>query len=292
MANNNDQALPPLEWLRAFEAAGRLRNFTAAAREVGLTQAAVSQRIGALEARLGVSLFRRLPRGVELTVDGDAYLPHVSNALEAIRRGTEDLFARPQRKVSLVAPASTAALWIAPRLRALTSAQPGLQISLDAIHRVADYEGAEADYEVRFGAGQWEGRRALRLYEEVLVPGVAPELLDSAPEGDWRRLPVLAVKGPRDGWRQWAVATRQAPVEKPALRFDSFMTALEAARSGAGVLLASLPLSGAAIASGAIRLVDAEPHVMPAGLWLTWPEDAGRGLAHERIIAALTREDV
>ena len=89
MATHEDiDPLPPLEWLRVFEAAGRLSNFTAAANELGLTQAAVSQRMRNLEEHLKTHLFLRLARGVELTAEGEAYLPHVQSALAAMRRGT------------------------------------------------------------------------------------------------------------------------------------------------------------------------------------------------------------
>ncbi len=85
--------LPPLEWLRVFESAGRHLNFTEAANELSLTQATVSQRIQHLEHRLGLTLFRRLPRGVELTASGEAYLPIIAQALNVMAEGTHQLFA-------------------------------------------------------------------------------------------------------------------------------------------------------------------------------------------------------
>lgn len=280
--------LPPLEWLRVFEAAGRLGNFTAAARELGLTQAAVSQRIRNLEGRLGVRLFRRLARGVELTADGDAYLPHVTSALAAMRRGTQDLFGAPRRRVSIAAAVSVAALWITPRLKRLTETHPSLQVSIFAIHRLADFEAVQADYEMQFGNGDWPERDGVRLYEEALAPACAPELLRSIPDGDWRRLPVIAVTGPRDGWREWAESTQEAPVGTPALRFDSFITALEAARSGVGVLLASLPLSHSALTDGSLVLIDTPTLRMSSGTWLTWRRDDRLDASHEAIAACLT----
>ena len=168
MAEFDERNLPPLEWLRVFEASGRLGNFTAAGREIGLTQATISQRISALEANLDVKLFRRLARGVELTADGDAYLPYVQNALSTLRRGTGELFEKPHTKCTIVAPVSVAALWIAPRLSALSI--PKIQISLSTIHRLADYDSIETDYEIRFGSGVWEGREARELYRETLIP--------------------------------------------------------------------------------------------------------------------------
>ena len=91
--------LPPLDWLRVFEAAGRLGGFSAAAREFGLTQAAVSQRIGNLEAWLGRTLFVREARGVSLTVEGESYLPLVQDSLQALERNTEDLFGKSPREL-------------------------------------------------------------------------------------------------------------------------------------------------------------------------------------------------
>lgn len=282
-------ALPPLEWLRVFEAAGRLGNFTAAAEEVGLTQAAVSQRVRNLEARLGTRLFARLPRGVELTLDGEAYLPHVQNALAALSRSTADLFGAPPRKIAVAAPLSVAALWIAPRLAPLAAAFPQLQVSVATVTRPADYSAAEADFEVRFGSGAWPDRKAVRLYDETLAPVAAPRLLPG-PDSDWRQLPQIAVSGPRDGWAEWAAATGAAPPRPPFLRFDSFAPARVAALSGAGVLLASLALVAADLAEGRLVRLHEPEHRMDFGYWLAWPS-AGAGFpGRDVLVEALTRE--
>lgn len=267
--------LPPLEWLRVFDAAARLGNFTAAAAALGLTQAAVSQRMRNLEAHLGVALFSRLPRGVELTTEGEAYAPHVRSALAALQRSTTDLFSAPRRRLSIAATASTIELWIAPRLPALLQRLPDLQVSLATVQRAADYAAASADFEVRFGDGAWPDRQARKLYDEVLAPVVAPGLLDEA-EADWRRLPQIATAGPRHGWRDWAAVAEVAPPRTPALRFDTFVQALSAARAGAGVLLGSLALIEREVAAGSLVRLP-EPAVrMESGYWLTWPAaDAG-----------------
>ena len=102
----NQQTLPPLEWLRTFETAARLGNFTRAASELGLTQAAVSQQIRSLEGYLETSMFTRLARGVQLTVEGEAYAPHVRSSLFALRRSTSDLFSLSRQLVTIAAPAS------------------------------------------------------------------------------------------------------------------------------------------------------------------------------------------
>ena len=289
MAERDQSAfLPPLEWLRVFEAAGRTGSFTAAAHELNLTQAAVSQRIRNLEARLDCRLFVRLRRGVELSADGEAYLPHVQTALATLARSTGDLFAAPRGRLTIATPLSVAGLWIAPRLAALKSELPSVEVSIATIHRPADYAAAEADFEVRFGAGDWPRRRGVRLFPEVLAPLAAPSLLKRAE--DWRRLPQIAVSGPRDGWREWAAATGVTPPRPPQLRFDSFAPALAAALSGAGVLLGSLALVEPELEAG--RLVRLpEPLIeMSRAYWLTWRASAPVCREHEALVACLTRE--
>ncbi len=286
-AESDTAALPPLEWLRVFEAAGRTGSFTAAAAETGLTQAAVSQRIRHLEARLGVRLFMRLPRGVELSADGEAWLPHVQNALSALQRSTADLFGAPRRKLTVAAPGSVAALWIGPRLAPLAAAFPQLQLSVATVHRPADYAAADADFEVRFGDGAWPERRAARLYDEVLAPAAAPALLAGQGE-DWRALPQIAVSGPRDGWREWAAAAGVAPPRPPFLRFDSFAPALSAAVAGAGVLLASLALARPEIEAGRLVRLPERSLRMERGYWITWPAARAVLAEHEAVVAALS----
>ncbi|MGF1628275.1 MAG: LysR family transcriptional regulator [Kiloniellaceae bacterium] len=287
--NHAPPPLPPLEWLRVFEAAGRCGSFTAAAEELGLTQAAVSQRMRNLEDRLGVRLFVRRPRGIELTADGEAYLPHVQSALTALLRSTADLFGAPRRKLTIATPSSVAQLWIAPRLASLTRAQPNLQVVLSTIQRPADFEVIDADLEVRFGGGVWPGLRAVRLFDEVLAPVAAPALCDGA-TAVWRRLPQIAVAGPRDGWREWAAAAGTAPPRPPSLRFDTFVHALAAALGGAGVLLASLALIEPQLRSRALRRLPEPETRMEAGYWLAWREADAGFTERDSIVTCLTAD--
>ncbi len=280
--------LPPLEWLRVFEAAARLGNFTAAANELGLTQAAVSQRMRNLESRLNAHLFQRLARGVKLTADGEAYLPHIRNALDAMRRGTSDLFASPRTKITIAAPASVAALWIAPRLKELSTVHNALQISVSAIHRPTDFEVTQADMEVRFGTGSWQHREAVPLYREELVPACSAELFATASNGDWRQLPNIAVSGPRDGWHEWSAAAGETPLPQPVLRFDSLIAAQNAAISGAGVFLASLALARAAIRDDDLVQLSEHPLIMKGGYWLTWRSGDLLGSVEKNVISILT----
>ncbi|MFY9240813.1 MAG: LysR family transcriptional regulator [Roseovarius sp.] len=129
--------LPPLEWIRAFEAAARLGSFTAAAEDVGLTQAAVSQRIGQLEKHLGTPLFNRRARAISLTVEGEAWVPHVRLALEGLRDSTEGVFGTGHRRLTLSASQTIIDLWLLPRLgrlQALTQAEISIQSMVVGTH--------------------------------------------------------------------------------------------------------------------------------------------------------------
>jgi len=286
MTETKQSHLPSMEWLKSFEAAGRLGNFTAAGNEIGLTQASISQHIRTLENNLGTRLFRRLPRGVELTIEGEAYLGHVSNALSLIRRGTTELFGRPHRKkITIIGPASVAALWVSPRLNSFSKTNPDVEIAVSSIYRQVDYELVESDYEIRFGAGNWAGRRSVQLFQEKLLPVCAPHLITN--ETNWRDLPILAITGIRDGWHDWAQSGGQAPLDKPSLRFDSFLTAFHAARAGAGVVLASKPMIKTDLLQRTLIPVDDHTHNMSSGHWITWPQNQMTDTVHDDLISAL-----
>ena len=259
----------PLEWIRVFEAAGRLGNFTAAAAEIGLTQAAVSQRIRNLEGQIGTDLFTRQARGVTLTVEGEAWLPYVTNALQGLNRSAEDLFGKPLKKVVISAPVSVMQLWIAPRLAQL-SGKAKYQISLSTMNIEGDFTRAQAMIEVRYGTGNWRDTRQTLMFKEVLTPMAAPHLLQDG--ADWQDLPCIAVSGPRPGWQEWAVQSGQAAPPVPLLRFDSFVSAYAAAISGAGVLLGSVPLCAAALADKSLTLLSSATLEHGAGYWMTSKE--------------------
>lgn len=253
----------PLEWVRAFEAAGRLGSFIAAAGELSVTQAAISQRIGQLEARLGVRLFLRKHRGVALTVEGEAWLPHVSTHLRAIHQTADDLFGHGPRRVTIAASASVIQGWLVPRL-ARVQADDRLSFSLSTVILAEDFDKGGGVH-VRYGSGPWPGYRAARLFDEELGPVAQPDLA----QADWRAKPRIALSGPRLGWADWGTTTGPAP----HLRFDSFIAALAAAEAGAGVLLASLPLAAASLAAGRVVRLASESLRPAASYWLLTPPD-------------------
>ncbi len=257
--------LPPLEWIRAFEAAARLGSFTAAAEEASLTQAAVSQRIGQLESLLGVRLFNRRARSIDLTVEGEAWLPHVRQALDGLRDSAEELFGTDRGRLTISASQSIIELWLLPRLRriqALTDAQIAIQTLVVGTHDTPQDESIR----IRYGAGDWQYSYRAPLYDEEIVPLAAPVLAESP--DPWTSWPRIACAGPRPGWDAWSrrYGIPTTPVAK--LRFDTHTSALAAAREGLGVVLASRPLALAAIERGALLRLDPQSLPHHESYWL------------------------
>ena len=248
----------PLDWVRAFEAAGRLGSFTAAARETGLTQAAISQRIANLEGRLGARLFARGARGVTLTVEAEAWLPHASEALTLLHQSAQDIFSSRTQRLTICASATVTRGWLMPRLSQLEG-RARLHLSFVTLMIEAEQAPDRGNVVVRYGAGDWPDLRAARLFPEELAPVAAPHILTA----DWTALPRIAVTGPRAGWSDWDGTTAMQ------LRTDSMGAALAAAEAGAGVVLASLPLCRDALEAGRLARVDAHSLTPASSYWLT-----------------------
>jgi LysR family glycine cleavage system transcriptional activator len=247
-----DFAMPPLEWIRAFEAAARLGSFTAAGDETGVTQAAVSQRIAQLEKRLGVALFRREARSIALTLDGEAWLPHVQSALGMLQDSSRTLFGAGRSTLTVSASQSVIALWLQPRLGRLMQATTG-RIAIRTMVLGAHEAPVDDVIRIRYGSGDWPHDHRLRLFEEEIAPVASPALI--ARGGNWTEWPRIACSGPRPGWHDWARRFGIASTPVPVLQFDTFLPALGATLAGHGALLASLPLCAADIAAGRLTVL-------------------------------------
>jgi LysR family transcriptional regulator, glycine cleavage system transcriptional activator len=231
--------LPPLEWVRAFEAAARCGSFTAAAEETGLTQSAISQRIGHLEKLLGTALFLRRSRSIALTVEGEAWLPHVCAALDSLRDSSEALFGTGRGRLTISASQSIIELWLLPRLARLRDVAKG-QLSIQTMVLGAHEATQDDVIRIRYGAGDWPHQHVRQLYSERIAPMASPLL--AGRDGPWTGWPRIACSGPRPGWNDWARQFGIPTTPVPQLRFDTFVGALGAARAGMGVFLGSLPL--------------------------------------------------
>src|SRR5579871_4723151 len=177
--------LPPLNALRAFEAAARHLNFSRAADELSVTPGAVSQQIQNLEDYVGVSLFKRTPKGLLLTDAAQTALPALREAFDRLAEAASLLTAAVDgRRLTLTAPPSFAAKWLVPRLGAFEQAHPQVDVWLSAGMELVDLTAGEVDIAIRYGGGRYPGLEVRRLMSETVIPVASPALLaENALEG-------------------------------------------------------------------------------------------------------------
>lgn len=264
----------PLNALRAFEVSARHLNFTRAADELNLTPTAVSQHVKKLEQRCGVQLFRRVPRGLALTDEGQALLPLLSDSFERMAATLAGLRQARPREVLVVGAVGTFAVgWLLPRLRDFQQQHPFVDLRLCTHNNRVDLAGEGLDFAVRFGDGHWHGTAATPLIKAPLAPVCAPALAErlQSPR-DLLREPLL--RSYRSGeWPAWfSAAGLDAPQgQAPAIKgpvFDTSLAMAEAAAQGAGVALLPHGLFARDLRSG--RLVKPfEVEVDLGRYWLT-----------------------
>lgn len=270
--------LPPLTAVRVFEAAARHENFTRAAAELGMTQAAVSYQVKLLEDRLGVPLFLRERRRVTLSDAGRRAAPLVARAFDLIDDAFGALVAEDESVLAISTTQTFASNWMAPRLGSFQLAHPALAVRLRTDNRVIDFAREEVDVAIRstLGAGEWPGLRAHFLFRLHSTPICSPGFRDShgidKPE-DLLRVPRLS---PGDEWWQfWFRAAGVAVGEgerRAGIRFDTQAMEGQAALSGAGIGMLTPLFWRAELASG--RLVQPFPLISfeGPGYWLVYPE--------------------
>lgn len=271
--------LPPLNSLRAFEAAARTLSFKRAAAELAVTPTAISHQIRQLEEAVGQPLFRRMPRAIALTPAGAAMLPLVSAGFSSLRKAVEAvLLTADSGVVTVCAPPSFAARWLVPRLGNLAKAHPEIEIRLSSSLAMVDTRDTGSprepapdaantrayDLAIRFGRGNYPGNEVACLFSPAMIAVCSPALLRGRhglrrPEDlRWHTLiqdTTVADLDDRPGWPQWLAL---AGIEKIVTQgrgpsFADAALAVEAAIAGHGVALAARPLVSADLAAG--RLV-------------------------------------
>lgn len=256
--------LPPLNALRAFEAAARRLSFTKAAEDLDVTPGAISQQVKILEDWVGQPLFRRLGRAVELTDAARAAMPALREAFERLDDAVR-LMRLPLRRerVSVSAAPSFAAKWLVPRLDRFQARHPDVQVWVSADMALVDFAYADVDVAVRYGPGLYEGVLAEKLLGEEVLPVCSPALLEGGrplnSPADLSGHTLLHDSSPDNDptcpdWPMWLAARGLSSVEgNQGLRFNQSAMVIDAAASGRGVALAKRAIAAADLASG--RLV-------------------------------------
>jgi LysR family glycine cleavage system transcriptional activator len=270
--------LPPLTAVRVFEAAARHENFTRAAGELGMTQAAVSYQVKLLEERLGVPLFLRSKRRVALTEAGRRAAPLVARAFNTLADAFGSLVAEDESVLSISTTQTFASNWIAPRLGAFQLARPELAVRLNTENRLIDFAHEEVDVGIRstLGKPEWAGLKAHFLFRLHSSPICSPGFRERCPVERYEDLLQVPRLSPDDPWwDDWFRAAGLSASEArnaSGIRFDTQAMEGQAALSGAGVSMLTPMFWRSELAAG--RLVQLFPLVTFAGpgYWLVYPE--------------------
>lgn len=248
--------LPFLNGLRAFETAARCGSFTSAASDLHVTQAAVSQSVRLLERRLGFQLFHRRANGLELTPQGRALQPGLTDAFEAIRRLVAQVSAMRAGPVLTVGVAPALALhWLIPRLAGFNHDHPQIEVRV-ATGGLMNPMRDDWTCTVRRGSGDWPGYISKELFPSTLVPVCTPALAKGLHQPrDLRKATLIVVAHLREQWAWWfKAAGLRAPLKpKTEVTFESSAMAMQAVLDSVGVAVAQLPYVSDALRSG--RLV-------------------------------------
>lgn len=253
--------LPPLNALRAFEAAGRHGSFTGAAEELGVSHSAISRHVRGLEDRLEVQFFRDEARGVSLTPAGAQYLAEISPALDSIADATEAFTAKASGRVRLNSEPIFATKWLMPRLPEFFALYPDVDLQIEASEALADMGRFEADLALRFFKEGCPDRPSDLISNAPIYPYAAPGMI----EGELLRPEqILSYKLYQDRrgdlWQQWFAANGWDPVQVPtyAFRMRSALC-VEAAVNRMGIILASSDVMEYEVETGRLVQISAVP---------------------------------
>lgn len=250
--------LPPLNALRAFEAAARHLSFTRAAEELFVTQAAVSHQIKGLEEFLGMKLFLRKNRTLLLTEEGQSYFLEIKDIFVSLQDATNRLLAMGAKgSITIALPPSFAVQWLVPKLSDFAELQPDIDVRIKAVDSGDGFLTDDVDLAVFYGKGRWQGLVAEKLYTEYLVPVCSPGVLMGVKPLDHLddlRQHMLLHDTSREYWKQFirqynvlGLNVNHGPI------FSHTMLALQAAALGQGIALVDQALARPDIAMG--RLV-------------------------------------
>lgn len=270
--------LPPLNALRAFEAAARHLSFARAAEELYLTPSAISHQIKSLEEQVGVPLFERRGRNVALTDAGGRYYPALRQAFDRMNEATEELKQSDQFGALTVNVLPTFAIrWLLPQLNDFQERHPEIEVRITTSVKNIDFQQTEADAAVRFGSGDWPGLEARLLMTEEIVPVCSPGLLEKGPglktPADLKHYPLLHDINRPDTWRAWLNAVGEKTIDPDkGLKLETTNLAVQGALQGLGVVCANPYMVTRELESG--QLIEPFEYHLPVanGYYLVYPK--------------------
>ncbi len=268
-------AIPPLAALRAFEAVARHLNFTRAAEELGMTQAAVSYQIRLLEERMGAPLFLRKPREVSLTETGALLARPTVDAFEILREAYAAPTADMVSNLSISSVPTFAGAWLSPRLGKFQMCNPDLAVRLETSDALVDFAREDISVAIRAGNGNWSGLTAQRLMDVEYTPMLSPELAEKCElrePADLLKLPLLDRADPNwSGWMRAAGVDFWETPPKPGLTLTTDLYEAKAALAGYGVALLTPRFFSFELATGGLIQPFPLVHKNGRSYWLVYP---------------------
>jgi LysR family glycine cleavage system transcriptional activator len=241
----------PLATVFAFEAAARLASFTAAADELGVTQAAVSKQISLLEERLGTRLFTRGHRNVELTAAGQRLSAAAHAALVSIADTMHDIERQERKPLTVMVSTSLSRFWLMPKMADFRNKNPDVTLRVIAYDELSDAKAKGADLMIRYGPPLWDEPSAIRLFGAHVLAMASPDFLKRHPVttvGDVPATPLIHYDTPGPHWIRWEdwgrVALGDKSLPPPSLSVSRYHDAIVAAQQGQGVVLVWKILDG------------------------------------------------
>jgi LysR family glycine cleavage system transcriptional activator len=273
--------LPPLNAIKAFNAAARSESFTRAAEELNVTPGAVSHHVKALEALLGIKLFNRERQRLILTELGHEYLTVIRDALDRIALGTERLVQRrSSRNLTVSTSPDFAAKWLVHRLGRFAESHPEIDLRISATAHHVDFAREDVDLAIRHGDGNWAGLAVERLCSERLFPVCSRKLVSGHKRitnaRDLLKFPLLRL-GDWATWRRWfeAAGVSDFVAHGPIVNRASML--IDAAVDGQGVALARTTLAAWDLINGRlVRPIDVSLR-MPNTYWIVCPNATSSG---------------
>ncbi len=276
------RTLPPLNGLRAFEAAARHMSFTDAAEELSVTQAAISHQVRGLEQRLGLKLFVRRNRSLLLSEAGQAYLPAVRSAFDQLSEATEKLLQKDRGgHLTVTTTSSFAVKWLVPRLGGFQRLHPEIDVRVSTGTGLVDFSREDVDIGIRYGRGNWPSLTAERLVSEDIMPVCAPSLV-KGPNGlkkpaDLKRFNLLHIGPFPDDWQVWLTAAGVKGIDfSRGVSFDFALAAYQAAMDGLGVALGRKVLVAPDLEAGRLVVPFDFKMSSEAAYYLVYPPEAIR----------------
>ncbi len=268
--------LPSISLLASFESAARLQSFTLAARELNLTQSAVSRHIKALEEQIGVLLFIRNRQNVSLTPAGENYARDIRQALSAIASASMALQVNPEGgTLNLAILPTFGTSWLAPRLSGFLNENPGVTVNFNTQLKPFDFDAEQFDAAIHFGQPDWPKTEASFLMNETVLPVCSPGFLEKnclAGPSQLSLALLIHLSSRPDAWAHWFRCQNIEFQNRGGIVFDQFATAAQAAKHGLGIALLPEFLierelkDGELVPASNIRIQSEEAY------YLVWPE--------------------